>query len=154
MNHLKRRSAALGRLVLAALVVTGFLSYASPAQAQVFSTCDTYGEYHQGDWTLYNNIWGENPGGQCLHVNNINSWYVDANHTGGGIKSYPNTGVSPRTPLSQMASAGFTYNTSSAPVSNGDWWNWTADLWSTNNQDEIMVFTSWSGGRQAAGEGR
>lgn len=71
-----------------------------------------------------------------------------------GIKSYPNTSVRPQTPLSQLNSAGFWYNTSSAPVAGGDHWNWTSDLWSAGNQDEIMVFTSWSGGRQAAGEGR
>jgi hypothetical protein len=34
---------------------------------------------------------------------------------------------------------------SSAPVAGGDWWDWTADVWSPNSQDEIMAFTSWSG---------
>jgi len=141
-----RRSAALRRMALVVLVIAGLLSLAAPAQAQVYSTCDRWGSYTQGTWTVYNNIWGENAGGQCLTVNSIKSWYVDANHSGGGIKSYPNTSVRPQTPLSQLNSAGFWYDTSSAPVAGGDWWNWTSDLWSTGNQDEIMVFTDWSGG--------
>lgn len=138
------KSAGFGRLALIIAVIAGFLSFAAPAQAAT-TTCDQWGEYSQGSWTIYNDIWGANAGPQCLTVNSINSWYVDATHSGGGVKSYPNTSVQPQTPLSQLNSAGFWYNTSSAPVSGSDWWNWTSDFWSTGNQDEIMVFTSWSG---------
>jgi len=146
MKLVNRRS-AVGRLALAVLTIAVFLGLASPAQAAVYYSCNTFGEYTQGDWTIYNNVWG-NQGNtsQCLTVNSMNSWYVDSTQSGGGIKSYPNTSVRPRTPLSQMANAGFTYNTSSAPAAGGDWWNWTADLWSTGNQDEIMIFTSWHPG--------
>jgi len=152
-KSISSKSAGFGRLALIVAVIAGFLSFASPAQAQVYATCDRWGQYTQGTWTVYNNIWGENHGTQCLTVNSIKSWYVDANHSGGGIKSYPNTSVRPQTPLAQLNSAGFWYNTSSAPVAGGDHWNWTSDLWSTGNQDEIMVFTSWSGGT-AGGWGR
>jgi hypothetical protein len=154
MKTVNIRSAVLARLAMVALVVAGLLSFGTPAQAQAYYSCDRWGEYHQNDWTVYNNIWGDNHGSQCLTVNSATSWYVDANHTGGGIKSYPNTSVSPNTPLSQMANAGFTYKTSSAPAGSGDWWNWTADLWSTGNQDEIMIFTSWeTDGSEAGGWG-
>ncbi|MFC3493932.1 hypothetical protein [Glycomyces rhizosphaerae] len=154
MKTVSIRSAVLGRLALVALVVAGLLSFGTPAQAQAYYSCDRWGEYHQNDWTVYNNIWGDNAGAQCLTVNNVNSWYVDSTQSGGGIKSYPNTGVRPQTPLSQMANAGFTYKTSSPAIASGDWWNWTADLWSSNNQDEIMVFTSWypTGGGGGWGE--
>jgi hypothetical protein len=154
MNSGSIKSAALGRLALAVLVIAGLLGFGSPAQAQVFSSCDTFAEYHQNDWTIYNNVWG-NQGNhsQCLRVNSVNSWYVDSTQSGGGIKSYPNTSVRPQTPLSQMANAGFTYNTSSAAGTGDDWWNWTADLWSTGNQDEIMIFTSWHPGGTAGGWG-
>ncbi|MFF3070402.1 hypothetical protein [Kitasatospora sp. NPDC057936] len=151
-KSISSKSAGSGRLVLVVAVIAGFLSFASPAQAQVYSTCDKGGQYTQGSWTIYNNIWGQNAGWQCQTVDSIKSWYVDAGHSGGGIKSYPNTSVRPRTPLSQLNSAGFWFNTSSAPVSGSDWWNWTSDFWSTGNQDEIMVFTSWSG--TAGGWGR
>ncbi|MFD0574005.1 hypothetical protein ACFQ0T_38345 [Kitasatospora gansuensis] len=134
-------------------MTAGLLSFASPAQAQVYSTCDQWGQYTQGSWTIFNDVWGQNRGPQCLTVNSIKSWYVDANHSGGGIKSYPNTGVRPQTPLSQLNSAGFWYNTSSAPVSGSDWWNWTSDIWSATTRTR-----SWSSpagpGRQAAGDGR
>ncbi len=144
-KSISRKSAGFGLLALILAVIAGFLSFASPVQAQVLSTCDRWGKYTQGTWTIHNNIWGQNHGRQCLTVNSTKSWYVDATHSGGGIKSYPNTSVRPQTPLSQLKSAGFWYNTSSAPVAGGDHWNWTSDIWSTGNQDEIMVFTSWTG---------
>ncbi|WP_205324673.1 ricin-type beta-trefoil lectin domain protein [Glycomyces sp. YM15] len=137
------KPAVLGRMALVVLVIAALLGFATPAQAQVYSSCDRWGEYRQGDWTIYNNIWGDNAGTQCLTVDSLSSWYVDSTQSGGGIKSYPNTSVRPRTPLAQMQSAGFTYDTSSAPVASGDWWNWTSDIWSTGGQDEVMVFTSW-----------
>jgi hypothetical protein len=142
-------SRALGRLALIVLAIAGLLGIATPAQAEVYSSCDRWSSYTQSPATIYNNIWGENAGPQCLHVNSIKSWYVDSTQSGGGIKSYPNTSVRPQIPLSQLNAAGFWYDTSSAPVAGGDWWNWTSDLWSTGNQDEIMVFTNWSG--QTAG---
>jgi hypothetical protein len=146
MKTINSKSAVVGRLALIVIVVAGLLGLATPAQAQVYNTCDRWGSWSQGTWTIHNNIWGENGGRQCLTVNSIKSWYIDANHSGGGIKSYPNTSVRPQTPLNQLNSAGFWFDTSSAPVTSGDNWGWTADLWSTNNQDEIMVFTSWTPG--------
>ena len=144
-KSISNKPAGVGRLALIVAVIAGFLSFASPAQAQVFSTCDQWGQYTQGTWTIYNDVWGANHGPQCLTVNSIKSWYVDSTQSGGGVKSYPNTAVQPQTPLSQLNSAGFWYNTSSAPVAGSDWWDWTADVWSPNSQDEIMAFTSWSG---------
>jgi hypothetical protein len=146
MKPVGSKPAVLRRLAVVVVAIAGLLSLASPAQAQVFYSCDRYGEYTEGDWTVYNNIWGENPGEQCLTANSMTSWYVDANHSGGGIKAYPNIGVRPQTPLDQMQSASFTYDTSSAPATGDDNWGWTADLWSTDNQDEIMIFTSWHPG--------
>jgi len=145
LRSIGRKPAGFGRLALIAAVITGFLSFASPAQAQVFSTCDQWGQYTQGSWTIYNDIWGANHGTQCLTVNSIKSWYVAADHSGGGVKSYPNTGVQPQTPLSQLNSAGYWYNTSSAPVAGSDAWDWTGDIWSSGSQDELMAFTSWTG---------
>jgi hypothetical protein len=143
MKLVNRRS-AIGRFAVVVVTIAGLVGVGSPAQAAVYNSCETFGEYTQGDWTVYNNVWGnQGNNSQCLTVNSLKSWYVDSTQSGGGIKSYPNTSVRPHTPLSQMASAGFTYDTSSAPATGDDWWNWTADLWSAGNQDEIMIFTSW-----------
>jgi hypothetical protein len=139
------KQAGFDRLALIVAVIAGFLTFAAPAQAQVFSTCAQWGQYTQGSWTIYNNIWGANAGAQCLTVNSIKSWYVDADHSGGGVKSYPSTGVQPQTTLAQLDSAGYWYNTSSAPVAGSDGWDWTGDIWSSGNLDEIMTFASWSG---------
>jgi hypothetical protein len=139
------KRAGFGRSAVIGSVIAGFLSFASPAQASVFFTCDQWGQYTQSSWTIYNDVWGANHGPQCLTVNSIKSWYVDSTQSGSGVKSYPNTSVQPQTPLSQLNSAGFWYSTSSAPVSGSDWWDWTSDIWSSGNQDEITAFTSWNG---------
>jgi hypothetical protein len=145
LRSVSSKPAGFRRLALIVAVIAGFLSFASPAQAQVFYTCDQWGSHTEGTWTIYNDIWGANHGTQCLTVNSIKSWYVDANHSGGGIKSYPNTATQPQTQLSQLNSAGFWYSTSSAPVAGSDGWDWTGDIWSSGSQDEIMTFTSWTG---------
>jgi hypothetical protein len=144
MKSFNLKSAVLARMTLVVLVIAGLLSFATPAQAAVYTSCDRWGTYTEGDWTIYNNVWGnKRQGTQCLTVNSINSWYVDSTQSRGGVKSYPNTSVTPGTPLAQMQSATFTYNTTSAPYTSGDWWNWTSDIWSTGGQDEVMIFTSW-----------
>ena len=132
------------KLNLLFIVIAGILGAAPAAHAQIFSTCDRWGQYTQGAWTIYNNVWGiKKPGTQCLYVNSMNSWWVDTKQDRGGVKSYPNTSVIPNTPLAQMQSATVTFNTSSPVSTSGYWWNWTFDIWSPNGADEVMIFTSW-----------
>jgi hypothetical protein len=132
------------KLIVLLIGIAGLLGSASSAHAQIYSSCDRWATYTQGSWTIYNDVWGNRKQGtQCLYVNSINSWYVTTKQDRGGVKSYPNTGVNPRTPLAQMRTATATYNTSSPVSSNGYWWDWTFDLWSTNSADEVMVLTSW-----------
>jgi len=110
----------------------------------IFTTCDRFGSYSQGSWTIFNDVWGTHkPNTQCLYVNSINSWNVNTIQSNGGVKSYPNTSVVPATPLSQMRTATATYNTASPVSTSGYWWDWTFDVWSSNSADELMIFTSW-----------
>jgi len=132
------------KLKILFLVIAGILGTTSSSHAQIYSSCDRWATFTAGDWTIYNNVWGnKRRDTQCLYVYNINSWYVNTKQDRGGVKSYPNTSVRPQTPLAQMQSARLTYNTTSPVSTSGYWWNWTTDIWSTNGDDEIMVFTSW-----------
>ena len=73
-----------------ALVVSGFA--AAPAHAAIWSTCDQWGNWTSGGYTLYNNIWGSGDGPQCTWANSATNWGVWANHPNtGGVKSYPNS---------------------------------------------------------------
>lgn len=139
------KSRPISILLAVVAVVAGFLGFTSPAQAAVFSTCAQYGSYTSGNWDINNNIWGANAGPQCLYINSIKSWYVNSTQSGGGVKSYPHTEGKIDTALSALNSAGYWYSTSSAPLSSGDSWDWTGDHWSSNNQDEVMTFASWTG---------
>ncbi|HXI70616.1 MAG TPA: hypothetical protein VNN22_09720 [Verrucomicrobiae bacterium] len=126
------------------IVIAGILGAASAAQAQIYSTWANYGSFTQGDWTIYNDVWGvKKPNTQQLFVNSINSWYVNTKQNNGGVKSYPNTAVYPNTPLAQMQSATATFNTTSPVGKSGYWWDWTFDCWSANSADEVMILTSY-----------
>src|SRR5687767_4979539 len=80
------------RFNFAYLMMAAFCMIASFASAQLYQTCDRWGNYTTGGHIVYNNIWGTRTGSQCLTLFNYNNWYVDATVTGrkGGIKSYPN----------------------------------------------------------------
>ena len=64
------------------IAIAGMLCTAFSAQAAVYASCDRWGTYTQGDWTIYNNVWGtRKPNTQCLSVNSIKSWSVNSNQS-------------------------------------------------------------------------
>jgi hypothetical protein len=63
--------------------------------AQVYETCDQWGSYTDGEYTVYNNLWGENAGEQCLTAESATNWTVTSNQTGTGVKTYPNSSREP-----------------------------------------------------------
>lgn len=129
-----------GMLAIGLVIVPG----AAPAQAQAFSTCDQWGNWSTGGWTLYNNIWGGGAGAQCLWANTPTNWGVWANHPNtGGVKSYPNLTRWYGRQVSQMGTARSTFNVS-VPNS-GVAFASTYDVWSSDNRHEIMLWVNRSG---------
>jgi Glycosyl hydrolase family 12 len=129
-----------GLLALGLVVVPG----AVPAQAQAWSSCDQWGTWSTGGWTLYNNIWGSGAGPQCIWANSPTNWGVWANHPNtGGVKSYPNLTRWYGRQVSQMGTATSSFNVSvpTSGVANAT----TYDVWSSDNRHEIMLWVNRSG---------
>src|ERR1700752_2266005 len=82
-----RLAAAVSALALAVTRLS-----AAPAHAAIWSSCDQWGTWNSGGYTLYNNIWGSGRGPQGIWGNSPTNWGVWANHPNtGGVKSFPNS---------------------------------------------------------------
>jgi hypothetical protein len=113
--------------------------------AQLYQSCDRWGNYTTGGYTIYNNIWGSRKGSQCLTVFNYNNWYVDANFAAsrqGGIKSYPNVEKKVNLFVDNMGSVSSTFSVTT-PAS-GDY-NAAYDIWYNNYAYEIMLWMNYNG---------
>jgi hypothetical protein len=96
-------------------LLVGILSIAasSAAVAANWDSCDKWATWINGGYTLYNNVWGANPGWQCIWANTGSHWRVSCNHgTSGGIKSYPNSNRDLNRSANNVSSCRTTFNVS------------------------------------------
>ncbi|HYC84973.1 MAG TPA: T9SS type A sorting domain-containing protein [Chryseosolibacter sp.] len=115
------------------------------AAAQLYQTCDRWGNITTGGYTVYNNIWGTRRGTQCLTVFNYNNWYVDANFEAtrrGGVKSYPNVERKVNLFVDNMGSVSSTFSASHPGT--GSYVN-AYDIWYNNYAYEVMLWMSYTG---------
>lgn len=111
--------------------------------AQNYSTCNRWDYWSTNGYTIYNNIWGDGYGTQCLWANSQSDWGVWANHpNGGGIKSYPCVEKKVNYTVSSMPDITASFNTSSP---NWGAYNTAFDIWYNNNAYEIMLWVNWQG---------
>lgn len=126
-------------LLVVACMVLGLTSI----KAQNYSTCNRWDSWNINGYTIYNNIWGDGYGTQCLWANSQSDWGVWANHpNGGGIKSYPNVEKKVNYTVSSMPDITASFSTSSP-----DWgsYNTAFDIWYDNYAYEIMLWFNWQG---------
>jgi hypothetical protein len=57
----------------------------------VLESCDQWANYCSGNYCVYNNLWGENAGPQCIYATSTTNWYVKSTQSGTGVKTYPNS---------------------------------------------------------------
>ncbi|GAA1654339.1 hypothetical protein ACFQY4_35755 [Catellatospora bangladeshensis] len=129
------------RRVLTALLLTVGMAVATatPAQAAVWWSSDRWGTWSSGGYTLYNNIWGSGYGPQTIWANSATNWGVWANHPNtGGIKSYPNQTRWSGKKISALGTLSSTFNVT-VPTS-GVAFTTVYDVWSSDNQHEIMLW--------------
>jgi hypothetical protein len=108
---------------------------------RVFESCDQWGTWSSGGWTLYNNIWGSGAGSQCIWANSPTNWGVVADHPNtGGVKSYPNLTRFYGRQVSQMGTATSSFNVT-VPTSSVAFAS-TYDIWSSDNVHEIMLWVN------------
>lgn len=112
-------------------------------QAQNFETCDRWNSWDVNGYTIYNNIWGDGHGTQCLWAYNEGSWGVWADHpNSGGIKSYPNVDYDVNYTVSSMPTITASFN---ATTPGWGSYNTAFDIWYNNYDYEIMLWVNWNG---------
>ncbi|MDW6059577.1 hypothetical protein SAZ11_18120 [Streptomyces sp. FXJ1.4098] len=138
--HRKARKLFLTPL-FALLALIGFA--AAPAHAATWSSSDQWGNWSNGGYTLYNNIWGSGAGSQTIWANSYTDWGVWANHPNtGGIKSYPNAKRVVGKKVSAIGSLNSSYNVT---VPSSGAYNTSYDIWDTNYDYEIMLWMNKTG---------
>ena len=135
---LRRFRLGIGAFVaLIVAVVVGVT--AVPAHAAAWSSSDRWGNWSNGGYTVYNNVWGSGAGPQSIWANSYSNWGVWANHPNtGGIKSYPNSTKWVGKKVSALGTTTSSFNVS-VPTS-GVAFTSAYDIWSSDNQHEIMLW--------------
>jgi hypothetical protein len=59
--------------------------------AQVLDSCDQWANYCSGGYCVYNNLWGDGAGPQCITAQSTTRWTIRSTQSGGGVKTYPNS---------------------------------------------------------------
>ncbi|MES4907554.1 MULTISPECIES: hypothetical protein [unclassified Streptomyces] len=127
--------------LFALLALIGFA--AAPAHAATWSSSDQWGNWSNGGYTLYNNIWGSGAGSQTIWANSYTDWGVWANHPNtGGIKSYPNAKRVVGKKVSALGSLKSSYNVT---VPSSGAYNTSYDIWDSNYDYEIMLWMNKTG---------
>ncbi|HEX8325309.1 MAG TPA: hypothetical protein VF595_15515, partial [Tepidisphaeraceae bacterium] len=108
-----------------------------------WSSSDKWAIWNNGGYWIQNNVWGANPGPQTVNANYYGDWWVTANHSGGGIKSYPAVGkmVNKTVTSLQYMNSNFTAYYPSGVVT-----NLAYDVWLNGTTYEIMIWESWASG--------
>jgi len=106
-------------------------------QQYVLESCDQWANYCSGNYCVYNNLWGENAGPQCIYATSTTNWYVTSTQSGSGVKTYPNSSREmgdENVTIGSLTSCTSTMNTSGP--GNGDYCTaW--DIWAP---EEVMIW--------------
>lgn len=138
-------TAIFRKLALGAILAIGA---ASAAQGATWATSDRYGSTNMDGYTFHNNVWGSGGGPQTIWVNSASDWGVWANHSGGGIKSYPNMTKWLNRRISQIGNLAVHTETT---VPSGGAWAATYDIWDVNHRYEIMLWLNYTGTSEGCG---
>lgn len=132
------------RVVIPALALAlVFGGMPAPALAATWSSSDRWGTWNNGDYTLYNNIWGSGYGPQTIWANSYSNWGVWANHPNtGGIKSYPNSTRQINRRLSSLSSVSSSFDVTVPAVGA---YTSAYDIWANDHAYEIMLWMNKTG---------
>jgi hypothetical protein len=108
-----------------------------------WKSAEQWGNWTNGGYTIYNNIWGSGAGKQTVWANTYSNWGVHADHPAtGGIKSYPNSEKVINKKLSELSKC--TSNFSCTVPQRGSY-NTAYDIWCNEYTYEIMLWMNWNG---------
>ncbi|MBW4084156.1 hypothetical protein [Paenibacillus sp. S150] len=132
-------------ITVVTLALVAVLSSVSVAFAATWSSTAQYGNWSNGGYTVYNNVWGSGAGAQSIWANSYSNWGVWAQHPNtGGIKSYPNSTREIGLKLSALKSVSSSFNVT--VPSSGAAFESAYDIWAGNNNAyEIMLWMNYAG---------
>jgi len=117
----------------------------STVSAATWSSSEQYGNWSNGGYIVYNNIWGSGAGPQSIWANSYSNWGVWADHPNtGGIKSYPNSTRDIGARISTLSSLSSSFNVT--VPSSGSSFVSAYDIWAGNYAYEIMLWMNYVGG--------
>ncbi len=109
----------------------------------VWSSSDQWATWTEGDYTLYNDIWGSGAGPQTIWANSHSNWGVHSDQPNtGGVKSYPNASRPVNKTLSALSSVSSTF---AVTVPSSGAYETAYDIWADNNAYEIMLWMNKTG---------
>jgi hypothetical protein len=135
----------LSLIALMSLVMVSIFSFT--VYAATWSSSDNFGQWSNGGYTIYNNVWAPTGyGPQTIWANSYSNWGVWSQQPNtGGVKSYPNSSKYVGEAISSLNSCTSSFNVT--PPSGGVYES-TYDIWTNNNANEIMLWMNTQGNPQ------
>jgi len=118
---------------LGALPLTGW--------AHAFESADKWAVWTAGDYTVANDVWGDNPGPETIWADSAGNWGVTTTQSGGGIKSYPHSDYG-KVHMAVSALGRLT-SSFSADTPAGCAYDMAYDIWLDGNKYEVMIWNRW-----------
>lgn len=131
---MKRSQAILWSLVCAGAMAT------AAVHAQEWNSCERFAGYSSGPYSVQTDEWGATSG-QCLHVYSATRWTSTSRFSGKGVKAYPHTMLrlnNADLDVLRSVQTSFDFSAPRDAV-----YDFAYDLWTANNQDEVMVWEKW-----------
>ena len=109
-----------------------------------WTSSDQWGNWTNGGYTLYNNMWGANgQGTQTIWANSYSNWGVIATFPEtSGVKSYPNASWPANRAISSLGRVSSSFNVT---VPGTGSYATAYDIWTDNNAYEIMLWMNKNG---------
>ncbi|OKO84269.1 glycosyl hydrolase [Bradyrhizobium sp. NAS96.2] len=119
------------------------------AKTPIWSSNAPYGNFSRNGHSWNNDVWGAGAGPQTISVYEANRWGVWSNQPNSkGIKSYPHESVDIGKPLSSINTLSSSFN---QVVPAGGAWDVAYDIWDSSKQQEIMLWTNYTGNPDGSG---
>lgn len=120
-----------------------------PANAPIWSSSSPYEDFSYGGYSWNNDVWGTGAGPQTISVHAGKQWSVWSNQPNtDGIKSYPHQALNIEKPLSSINTLTSSFN---QDVPAGGAWDTAYDIWDSSHQNEIMLWTNYTGNSDGSG---
>ncbi|MCP3468537.1 hypothetical protein [Bradyrhizobium sp. CCGUVB23] len=139
---LEVRKSVISKLKVAAPLTAMAVILPIAAKPVIWSSSAQYGSYRFDGYTWNNDVFGSGAGPQTISVSSINQWST------GGVKSYPHEAHDVAKPLDSIITLKSSFN---QLVPSAGAWDTAYDIWSSSNDQEIMIWTNYTGDSNGGG---